>query len=130
MLRAGGALPGPLGYSSLLQEPTGKVWRVVISHAGEQKRVFVDFLYEAFQERLPLVKVFLDEYSLPKGGDAPPTIHAALQDAFVGGSLQCCLLVEFSLHVSLSHGFDGCRSQRCRACAAMSLNRHIRCTLC
>jgi hypothetical protein len=57
---------------------------VFISHAGEQKRGFVDFLLDKFNELHPALKVFVDEYTLDKGGDALPAINAALGDAFVG----------------------------------------------
>ena len=55
---------------------------VFLSHAGEQKRIFVDFVYEALKEEG--VAVFMDESSLRCGDTAWPTITAALQGACVG----------------------------------------------
>jgi hypothetical protein len=57
---------------------------VFLSHAGEHKRGFVDFLEVEFKKRFPAVRVFLDEYTLEPAGRAMDNIHAALQDAFVG----------------------------------------------
>jgi hypothetical protein len=57
---------------------------VFLSHAGEEKREFVDFLWQEFGNCYPSMDVFLDEYSLPPGEKAMDNIHAALSDAFVG----------------------------------------------
>jgi hypothetical protein len=57
---------------------------VFISHAGEQKRGFVDFLLKEFKDLHPALEVFVDEHSLDKGGNALPAMNAALGDAFVG----------------------------------------------
>jgi hypothetical protein len=65
----------------LQQFPSGELCHVFISHAGEQKRGFVDFLVAAFP---PPLKVFLDEYTLEAGNDAMPAIDASLKDALVG----------------------------------------------
>jgi hypothetical protein len=64
---------------------SGDRYQVFLSHAGEQKRDFVDFLESRFKTYHPAVNVFLDEYSLPKGGEAMDGICAALRDACVGG---------------------------------------------
>jgi hypothetical protein len=64
--------------------PTGKKCRVFICHAGEQKRGFVAFLREAFNDRYPTLGVFMDEHSLEAGGEAMHDIEDALADAFVG----------------------------------------------
>jgi hypothetical protein len=64
--------------------PTGKQCHVFISHAGEEKRGFVDFLLADFNKRYPALTVFVDDYSLKVGGDAMSAMSAALQDAFVG----------------------------------------------
>jgi hypothetical protein len=66
-----------------LAEPAGKEHHVFISHAGEQKYVFVDFLKQDFATRYPDVKVFLDEYSLEPGEGAAEQMHSALIDTFV-----------------------------------------------
>ena len=55
---------------------------VFLSHAGEQKRCFVDYLRE-FLDREE-VSHFLDEYSLQPGDKAWPTIVQALEGAAVG----------------------------------------------
>ena len=57
---------------------------VFLSHAGEQKQIFIDFLYEALREEG--VDVFMDESSLRCGDTAWPTILAALHRASVGVS--------------------------------------------
>jgi hypothetical protein len=81
---ADGVGPLSLAHLGALQEPTGTVCQVFISHAGEQMWGFVDFLLQEFTDRYPAVKVVLDDYSLPKGIELLPEIHAALQDALVG----------------------------------------------
>jgi hypothetical protein len=90
-----------LQFGNLLA-PTGRLCRVFISHAGEDKRYIVAFLHEVFKERYPEVEVFLDEESLTPGGAALPGIHAALGDAFVG---DCPLLSQ------LEHVRRSCCSQ-------------------
>ena len=55
---------------------------VFLSHAGQQKRIFVDHVYEALREEG--VAVFMDESSLRLGDTAWLTITAALQGAVVG----------------------------------------------
>jgi hypothetical protein len=77
------------GGSSLLdfgplKAPTGQLCRVFISHAGEQKPEFVEFLREKFQQSYPTVEVFVDEHSLDVGDEALKKIVAALGEAFVG----------------------------------------------
>jgi hypothetical protein len=81
--------PGEAGGSTIRQTheykpPTGKLCQVFISHAGEQKRGFVDFLRKEFNDRHAALEVFVDQYSLKMGGSAMPAIEAALGDAFVG----------------------------------------------
>jgi hypothetical protein len=71
--------------------PTGKKCHGFISHAGLQQRDFVDFLLKEFNVNYPAVEVFVDERSLPKGGEAMPAINAALADAFVGEWISCVL---------------------------------------
>jgi hypothetical protein len=63
----------------------GGACHVFISHAGEQKHRFVDFLREGFEDRYGTdVKVFVDEYDLKPGDAALQRMHTALGDAFVG----------------------------------------------
>jgi hypothetical protein len=57
---------------------------VFLSHAGEQKQIFVDFVMDAFKTRCPNLNVFLDEYCLEPCGAAMLNIRFALQDALVG----------------------------------------------
>jgi hypothetical protein len=64
--------------------PTGALCQVFISHAGEQKALFVNILHEAFRQRHPALEVFVDERCLEAGGDAMPAIFDSLADAFVG----------------------------------------------
>ena len=60
---------------------------VFLSHAGEQKQIFLDFLYEALKEEG--VDVFMNESSLRCGDTAWPTILAALHGASVGVFAGC-----------------------------------------
>jgi hypothetical protein len=69
------------------QEPTGKGCRVFISHAGEQKWSFATFLKEGLELRYPALRgggLFLDDVSLPKGGDSMKSIYTSMCDSFVG----------------------------------------------
>jgi hypothetical protein len=71
------------------QPPTGQKCRVFLSHAGEQKKLFVDSVRERLGEQYPLLKVvpggvFMDELSLPGAGAAMKGIYDSLRDAFVG----------------------------------------------
>jgi hypothetical protein len=84
----GGKGRGPsLSQFGPLKEPTGKLFQVLISHAGAQKRGFVDFLAAEFCQSYPALTLFLDEYSLIPGEDALRIFHAALGDADVGACM-------------------------------------------
>jgi hypothetical protein len=82
--RIGGGKGPSLAQFGSLKEAKGQDYQVFISHSGEQKRGFVDFLEAEFANRYPDVKVFLDEYCLKPGDHALKEIHAAMQDAHVG----------------------------------------------
>ena len=81
---------------------------VFLSHAGEQKWIFVDHVYEALREEG--VVVFMDESSLRCGDTAWPTILAALHGASVGVSrsagVGCQSKSRFSLPIALSPAWD------------------------
>jgi creatinine amidohydrolase/Fe(II)-dependent formamide hydrolase-like protein len=78
---------------SSLREPAGRACHVFVSHAGEQKRDFVDIMYNEFHRRFPDVAVFLDETCLKVTEMAANSMHAALQDSFVGTCwLDCSVL--------------------------------------
>ena len=63
---------------------------VFLSHAGEQKKVFVDFLHGLLTEDPPGLLVFLDEYSLiPGTPDSWHSIVDALKVAAVGAAQLC-----------------------------------------
>jgi hypothetical protein len=79
-----GATGASISQASEFKQPSGELCHVFISHAGEQKAVFVDMLHEAFRQRYPAVKVFVDERSLQGGGDAMRGIFDNLADAFLG----------------------------------------------
>jgi hypothetical protein len=80
----GGALKGPMLALGNLKEPTGKQCHVFISHAGEQKHDFVDFVKKGFEDHYANVKAFVDEYDLQPGDAAMEEMHKHLGDAFVG----------------------------------------------
>jgi hypothetical protein len=68
------------------KDPTGQQCSVFISHAGEQKQLLAAFLKEGLEARYPGLRgrVFLDDMSLPRGGNAMEGIYHSLRDAFVG----------------------------------------------
>jgi hypothetical protein len=87
LLSAGAvSLRSTIAQGRQYKPPTGKLCRVFISHAGQEKRGFVAFLREEFKRSHPALDVFVDEYSLKMGGSAMPAIEAALGDAFVGAT--------------------------------------------
>ena len=53
-----------------------------LSHAGEQKRIFVDYIHETLQDRG--ITSFLDEHSLERGDESTEQMDAALEAANVG----------------------------------------------
>ena len=53
-----------------------------LSHAGEQKRIFVDYLHDSLQNKG--IESFLDEYSLMHGHNSWEQINEALDAADVG----------------------------------------------
>jgi hypothetical protein len=74
-----------------LKEPTKKpLFQVFISHAGRQKRGFVDFLEAGFRRSYPALTVFVDEHALVPGEDALQSLHAKLGDADVGACMPWC----------------------------------------
>jgi hypothetical protein len=79
-----GATGASISQARAFKQPSGELCHVFISHAGEQKALFVDVLHEAFRQRYPAVKVFVDERSLQGGGNAMRSIFDNLADAFVG----------------------------------------------
>jgi hypothetical protein len=81
---AGATIGTSISQARAFKQPCGELCRVFISHAGEQKAVFVDMLHEAFRQRYPALKVFVDERSLQGGGDAMQGIFDSLADAYVG----------------------------------------------
>jgi hypothetical protein len=88
-------------YGDRLQEPTGQISQVFLSHSSEQKSGFVTFLWEQFKAAYPAVHIFMDEYALDPAGKALQNVHAALQDSFVGATtlnadcISCCKYLAF-----------------------------------
>ena len=88
-------IPQPCGAEAGVCDPSsappavrsGSQASVFLSHAGEQKKIFVDILYHALTyERIP---VFLDEYSLVPGTPGSwERIVEALEAAAVGVARQ------------------------------------------
>ena len=64
---------------------------VFLSHAGEQKKVIVDYLYHALKEEN--IPVFMDEHSLVPGTAGWDSVIAELCNAAVGVNALCCTLL-------------------------------------
>jgi hypothetical protein len=66
-----------------LQEPTGQLCQVFISHAEEQREGFVDFLLQEFRVQYPALQVVLQgSQRAPRPAKGHPA-GAAFEDAFV-----------------------------------------------
>ena len=62
--------------------PAKTIFSVFLSHAGEQKKIFVDHIHTAF--RGTGIQVFMDQHELHYGDEAPEEMRRAASEATVG----------------------------------------------
>ena len=92
--QAGGNGSGPSSSAAPQQLPPEPAPLVFLSHTGEQKKGFVDFLHTLL-EAYDVDPVFLDEHSLEAGTYNEPAMMAAVGAApvgerfFLGGGGRC-----------------------------------------
>lgn len=79
---------------------SGMAAKVFISHAGEQKKVFVDVLHSFLE--IEGISSFVDEYDLVPGNKNWAAIEKALKEATVGKAHSSCVLLHKADHVQQS----------------------------
>jgi hypothetical protein len=92
-----------------------EIIRIFLSHAGPDKRDFVDFLYTLLKEALLSVNVFLDQHSLKYSSVAAERMEKAVHEACVGKT--CLWVCPLSSASAIPSG-DAHRLRSARSCCS------------